>query len=411
MKILVLNCGSSSVKYKMYNMDSHEVLAQGGVEKLGLPGSFLKFTMPDGEKVVLEKELPEHTAAIEFILSILTDKKYGCISSFDEIDAVGHRVVHGAEEFSSSVEITKEVIGKMVECIDLAPLHNPPNLKGIRAMSTLLPGVPQVGVFDTAFHQTMPDYAYMYGLPYSYYKKYGIRRYGFHGTSHRYVSRRACDVLGVPYEQQRIITAHIGNGGSIAAVKGGKSIDTSMGLTPVEGLLMGTRCGDVDAGALTYLMGKEGLDSKGLSDLINKRSGVWGLSGISSDMREIEAAVAEGDRRAILALNVYNYRIKKYIGAYAAAMGGCDILVFTGGVGENQWRTRKVVCENMEYMGMKIDVEKNDCMRGEEMVISTPDSKVTIIVVPTDEEFTIASDTLEILNKKKEQSENRQIEL
>ena len=399
MKILVLNCGSSSVKYKLFNMDTHEVLAQGGVEKLGLPGSFLKFTQPDGKKVILEKEMPEHNAAIEFILSVLTDDKYGCIKSYNEIDAVGHRVVHGGEAFSGSVEITPEVIGKMVECIDLAPLHNPPNLKGIRAMSALIPGIRQVGVFDTAFHQTMPDYAYMYGLPYSLYKKYGIRRYGFHGTSHRYVSKRACDILGVPYEEQRIITAHVGNGGSIAAVKNGKSIDTSMGLTPVEGLLMGTRCGDVDAGALTFIMDKEKLDAKGLSDLINKQSGVQGLSGISSDMREIEAAVAEGDKRAIMALNIYNYRIKKYIGAYAAAMGGCDILVWTGGVGENQWATRRVVCENMEFMGMKIDVEKNEGMRGEEMVISTPDSKVTIIVVPTDEEYMIASDTMDILGK------------
>jgi acetate kinase len=399
MKILVLNCGSSSVKYKLFNMDTHEVLAQGGVEKLGLPGSFLKFTQPDGKKVILDKELPEHNAAIEFILSVLTDEKYGCIKSYNEIDAVGHRVVHGGEAFSGSVEITPEVIGKMVECIDLAPLHNPPNLKGIRAMSALIPGIRQVGVFDTAFHQTMPDYAYMYGLPYSLYKKYGIRRYGFHGTSHRYVSKRACDILGVPYEEQKIITAHVGNGGSIAAVKNGKSIDTSMGLTPVEGLLMGTRCGDVDAGALTFIMDKEKLDAKGLSDLINKQSGVQGVSGISSDMREIEAAVADGDKRAILALNIYNYRIKKYIGAYAAAMGGCDILVWTGGVGENQWATRRVVCENMEYMGMKIDVQKNEGMRGEEMVISTPDSKVTIIVVPTDEEYMIASDTMDILGK------------
>ncbi|MDH6356327.1 acetate kinase [Parabacteroides sp. PF5-9] len=400
MKILVLNCGSSSVKYKLFNMDGQDVLAQGGVEKLGMPGSFLKFTLPDGEKVVLEKDLPEHTVAIEFILSILIDEKYGCIQSYNEIDAVGHRVVHGAEEFNSSVEITPEVIGKMVECIDLAPLHNPPNLKGIRAISSLLPEIRQVGVFDTAFHQTMPPYAYMYGLPYSYYKKYGIRRYGFHGTSHRYVSRRACDILGVRYEDQKIITAHIGNGGSITAIKDGKSVDTSMGLTPVEGLLMGTRCGDIDAGALAYLMDREGLDAKGVSDLINKRSGVWGLSGISSDMRDIEAAVADGDKRATMALDVYNYRIRKYIGAYAAALGGCDILVFTGGVGENQWRTRQVVCENMEYMGMKIDVAKNDGMRGEEMVISTPDSKVTVMVVPTDEEYMIASDTLEILTKK-----------
>lgn len=399
MKILVLNCGSSSVKYKLFNMDKHEVLAQGGVEKLGLPGSFLKFTLPSGEKVILEKELPEHNAAIQFILSVLTDDKYGCIKSFSEIDAVGHRVVHGGEAFSGSVEITSEVIGKIVECIDLAPLHNPPNLKGIRAMSALIPGIRQVGVFDTAFHQTMPNYAYMYGLPYSLYKKYGIRRYGFHGTSHRYVSKRACDILGVPYENQRIITAHVGNGGSLAAVKNGKCMDTSMGLTPVEGLLMGTRCGDVDAGALAFIMDKERLDAKGVSNLINRQSGVQGLSGLSSDMREIEAAVAEGDKKAIMTLNVYNYRIKKYIGAYAAAMGGCDILVWTGGVGENQWATRLAVCQDMEYMGMKIDVAKNDHMRGEEMVISTPDSKVTIIVVPTDEEFMIASDTMDILGK------------
>lgn len=399
MKILVLNCGSSSVKYKLFDMDKNDVLAQGGVEKLGLPGSFLKFTLPGGEKVILEKELPEHNAAIQFILSVLTDDKYGCIKSFDEIGAVGHRVVHGGEAFSGSVEITSEVIGKMVECIDLAPLHNPPNLKGIRAMSALIPGIRQVGVFDTAFHQTMPDYAYMYGLPYSLYKKYGIRRYGFHGTSHRYVSKRACEILGVPYEQQRIITAHVGNGGSIAAIKDGKCMDTSMGLTPVEGLLMGTRCGDVDAGALAFLVDREGLDAKGLSDLINKRSGVQGLSGLSSDMREIEAAVADGDKRAIMTLKVYNYRIKKYIGAYAAAMGGCDILVWTGGVGENQWATRLAVCKDMEYMGMKMDAEKNDHMRGEEMVISTPDSKVTIIVVPTDEEYMIASDTMDILGK------------
>jgi acetate kinase len=397
MKILVLNCGSSSVKYKLFDMNSHEVMAQGGVEKLGLPGSFLKFTQPDGAKVVLEKELPEHTAAIEFILSILTGKEYGCIQSLEAIDAVGHRVVHGAEQFSSSVEITSEVIDKMVECIKLAPLHNPPNLKGIHAMSSLIPGIRQVGVFDTAFHQTMPDYAYMYGLPYALYREHGVRRYGFHGTSHRYVSARACDILGVPYEKQRIITAHIGNGASITAIKGGQSVDTSMGLTPVEGLLMGTRCGDIDAGALTYLMDKEGLDAKGLSDLINKRSGVLGLSDISSDMREIEAAVAEGNKQATLALKVYNYRIKKYIGAYAAALGGLDILVFTGGVGENQWTARQAVCADMEYMGIQLDRQKNDGMRGEEKVISAPDSKVTVIVVPTDEEFMIAKDTKMVL--------------
>ncbi|MDR1918903.1 MAG: acetate kinase [Tannerellaceae bacterium] len=400
MKILVLNCGSSSVKYKLFDMEKHATLAQGGVEKLGLPGSFLKFTLPDGKKVTLEHELPEHTAAIEFILNILKDEQYGCIRSFDEIDAVGHRVVHGAETFSSSVEITPEVIEKMVECIDLAPLHNPPNLKGIRAMQALLPHISQVGVFDTAFHQTMPDYAYMYGVPYAMYTNYGIRRYGFHGTSHRYVSARACKLLGLPYEQQRIITAHIGNGGSLTAIKNGESIDTSMGLTPVEGLLMGTRCGDIDAGALIYLMDKEGLDVKGASDLVNKQSGVWGLSGISSDMREIEAAVAQGNPKAILALKVYNYRIRKYIGAYAAALGGLDLLVFTGGVGENQWSTREAVCSDMEFMGIRLDKEKNRGIRGEETIISLPDSQVTVMVVPTDEEYTIASDTMEILAKK-----------
>ncbi|MCC8144525.1 MAG: acetate kinase [Tannerellaceae bacterium] len=399
MKILVLNCGSSSVKYKLFDMDKNEVLAQGEVERLGLEGSFLKFTQPDGTKVVLEKDMPEHNVAIEFILSILTDETYGCIQSYNEIGAVGHRVVHGGEVFQSSVEIDNEVISKLVECIDLAPLHNPPNLKGIRAMSALIPGIRQVGVFDTAFHQTMPDYAYMYGLPYSLYKKYGIRRYGFHGTSHRYVSKRACDVLGLPYEQQRIITCHLGNGGSIAAIKDGKSVDTTMGLTPVEGLVMGTRCGDVDAGALCYIMDKEGLDAKGLSYLINNRSGMYGLSGISSDMREIEDAIDENDRRAIMAMSVYDYRIKKYIGAYAAALGGVDVLVFTGGVGENQWRTRSKVCKDMEFLGVKLDEEKNDGMRGQEMVISTPDSKVTVIVVPTDEEYMIACDTVAILDK------------
>ena len=399
MKILVLNCGSSSIKYKLFDMTSGNVIAQGGIEKIGLPGSFLKLTDKNGEKVILEKEIPEHHEGIQFILHVLTDEKYGCIKDFKEIDAVGHRVVHGGEKFASSVLITKEVIAKIIECSELAPLHNPANLKGINAIENLIPGIPQIAVFDTAFHQTMPDYAYMYGLPYELYEKYGIRRYGFHGTSHRYVSKRACDILGVPYEEQRIITAHIGNGGSIAAIKNGKCIDTTMGLTPTEGLLMGTRCGDVDAGAIPFIMEKEHLDANGLSVLINKKSGVAGLSGVSSDMREIEAAVKAGNPKAIMALKVYNYRIKKYIGAYAAAMGGCDILVWTGGVGENQWATRRDVCLDMEYMGMKIDIAKNDGLRGEEAVISTPDSKVTIIVVPTDEEFMIASDTLNILSK------------
>lgn len=398
MKILVLNCGSSSVKYKLFNMDTHEVLAQGGVEKLGLPGSFLKFTQPDGKKVILEKEMPEHNAAIEFILSVLTDDKYGCIKSFNEIDAVGHRVVHGGEAFSSSVEITPEVIGKMVECIDLAPLHNPPNLKGIRAMSALIPGIRQVGVFDTAFHQTMPDYAYLYAVPYELYEKYGVRRYGFHGTSHRYVSQRVCEYLGIKAEGLRLITCHIGNGGSIAAIKDGKCIDTTMGLTPLEGLMMGTRSGDIDAGAVTFIMDKEGLTTTGVSNLLNKKSGVLGISGVSSDMRELEAAVAEGNPKAILAENMYFYRIKKYIGAYAAALGGVDVILFTGGVGENQASCRAGVCEGLEFMGVKIDAEKNK-VRGEEAIISSDDSKVKVVVIPTDEELLIASDTMTVVSK------------
>ena len=399
MKILVLNCGSSSIKYKLFDMTSGEVMAQGGIEKIGLPGAFLKLTDKDGKKVVIEREIPGHQQGIEFILSVLTDATYGCIKDYKEIDAVGHRLVHGGEEFASSVLINQDVINKVIECSDLAPLHNPANLKGVRAMEALIPGIPQVAVFDTAFHQTMPDYAYMYGLPYEMYKKYGVRRYGFHGTSHRYVSRRACEILGVPYEDQKIITAHVGNGGSITAIKNGKSVDTSMGLTPVEGLLMGTRCGDVDAGALSFIMDKEGLDGHGLSDLINKKSGVAGLVGGSSDMRDLENAVAAGDERAIMTLDVYNYRIKKYIGAYAAALGGVDIIVFTGGVGENQASCRSGACEGLEYMGVKLDLEKNK-IRGEEAVISAEDSKVKVVVIPTDEELMIASDTMAILNKK-----------
>lgn len=400
MKVLVLNCGSSSIKYKLFDMSLGKVMAQGGIEKIGLPDSFLKLTGKDGKKVILNKEIPNHHEGIEFILSVLTDASLGCIKEYKEIDAVGHRVVHGGEKFASSVLLTKEVLDKVVECSDLAPLHNPANLEGIAAMEALIPGIPQVGVFDTAFHQTMPPRAYMYGLPYEYYTKYGIRRYGFHGTSHRYVSKRACEILGVDYDGQKIITAHVGNGASIAAIMNGKCIDTSMGLTPTEGLLMGTRCGDIDPGAIPFLMNKEGLDAEALSVILNKKSGVAGMYGGSSDMRDLEAAVERGDEKAIIALEVYNYRIKKYIGAYAAAMNGCDILVWTGGVGENQWATRLAVCKDMEYMGMKIDEAKNEGMKGKEMVISAPDSKVTIIVVPTDEEFMIASDTMDILSHK-----------
>ncbi|MGI6520519.1 MAG: acetate kinase [Fermentimonas sp.] len=397
MKILVLNCGSSSIKYKLFMMEKKEVIAQGIIEKIGMKGSFLKVTLPNGEKVMLEGEILEHRAGIEYILGVLLSEKYGCIKSLDEIDAVGHRVVHGGERFNTSVLITEEVIDMLNECIELAPLHNPPNLKGIYAIQELLPDTPQVSVFDTAFHQTMPDYAYMYGIPYSLYEKYGIRRYGFHGTSHRYVSKRACEFLNVPYEEQRIITAHIGNGGSLAAIKNGKSIDTSMGMTPVEGLIMGTRSGDVDPGVISYIMDKERMSAQGISTLVNKFSGVLGMSGVSSDMREIEAAIKEGNKRAKLALDAYNYRIKKYVGSYAAAMGGVDILVFTGGVGENQASTRSDVCKDMAFMGIELDEELNASVRATEVLISKPESKVKVVIIPTDEELTIAKDTVEIL--------------
>ncbi|MBS5796708.1 MAG: acetate kinase [Dysgonomonas mossii] len=399
MKILVLNCGSSSIKYKLFDMESKAVIAQGGVEKIGLKGSFLKFPLPNGDKVVLEGEILEHQAGIEYILGVLTSSKYGVLGSLDEIDAVGHRVVHGGEEFNSSVFITDEVIKKMEECIELAPLHNPPNLAGIYAVKELMGNIPQVGVFDTAYHQTMPAKSYMYGLPYSLYEKYGIRRYGFHGTSHRYVSRKGCDLLGVPYEKQRIITAHIGNGGSLAAIYGGKSVDTSMGMTPVEGLLMGTRSGDVDAGIISFIMEKENIGTQAISTLVNKHSGLLGVSGVSSDMRELRAAMDEGNERAILAFDMFVHRIKKYVGAYAAVLGGVDILMFTGGIGENAIAVREQVCKDMEYMGIKLDVEKNAKIQGEEAVVSAPDSKVIVMVVPTDEEYMIASDTMEIVNK------------
>jgi acetate kinase len=398
MKILVLNCGSSSIKYKLFDMTDKSVIAQGGIEKIGLPGSFLKLTLPDGSKKILEKDIQEHTAGVEFILQTLTSAEYGAIKSMDEIGAVGHRMVHGGERFTESVLLDKEVLEAFTACNDLAPLHNPANLKGVNAISAILPNVPQVGVFDTAFHQTMPDYAYLYAIPYELYKKYGVRRYGFHGTSHRYVSKRVCEFLGVDIHKQRIITCHIGNGASIAAIKDGKCIDTTMGLTPLEGLMMGTRSGDIDAGAVTFLMEKEGLDTKGISNLLNKQSGVKGIFGVSSDMRELEAGVANGEPMAILAENMYFYRIKKYIGAYAAALGGVDIIVFTGGVGENQQTCRAGVCKGLEFIGVEMDAERNK-VRGEEAILSTDASRVKVVCIPTDEELMIASDTVAILNK------------
>lgn len=397
MKILVLNCGSSSIKYALYNMDDKSVMTSGGAERVGLDGAFVKVKLPNGEKKTVMHDIPEHTEGVKFIFSLLTDPEIGVIKDFNEIDAVGHRMVHGGEKFNKSVVLTDEVLKTFEECIDLAPLHNPANLKGVKAVSELMPGLPQVGVFDTAFHQTMPAHSYLYAIPYELYEKYGVRRYGFHGTSHRYVSKRVCDFLGVNPADKKVITCHIGNGGSIAAVDGGKCVDTSMGLTPLEGLMMGTRSGDIDGGAITFLEKKLGLDADGMSNLLNKKSGVLGITGISSDMREIESANDEGNERAKLALDMYSYRIKKYVGAYAAAMGGCDIIVFTAGVGENQASMREDVCKNMEYMGVKLDVEKNKTIRGEEAIISTPDSKVTVCVIPTDEELMIATDTMNLL--------------
>ena len=398
MNVLVLNCGSSSVKYKLFQMPEGKVLAQGGVEKLGLSDSFLKLKLSSGEKVVLEKDMPEHTVAIDFILKTITGSEYGCIKSLSEIDAVGHRLVHGGDKFSESVVITDAVVESVKQCIDLAPLHNPSTLKGVAAVTELIPGVPQVGVFDTAFPQTMPQRAFMYALPYEYYEKYGVRRYGFHGTSHRFVSKRACEFLGLDYNKVRIITAHIGNGASMCAIKEGKCIDTTMGLTPTEGLMMGTRVGDVDPGALVFIGEKEGLSMAQLSEVINKKSGVLGVSGVSSDMREIEEAISQGNERAKLALEMYDYRIKKYVGAFTAAMGGLDLLIFTGGVGENQTTTREYVCEDMQYMGIEIDKTLNAKIHGDEALLSTKESKVKVVVIPT-EELMIALDTVALTSK------------
>ena len=400
MKVLVLNCGSSSIKYKLYDMNGQKELASGGIEKIGLPDSFLKFTLSDGSKQVITKEIKEHTAGIELILKTLTDAKYGAIKSLDQIDAVGHRVVHGGDKFCSSVVINQEVIDKIEECVDLAPLHNPANLKGIYAIQKILPKVPQVAVFDTSFHQTMPSYAYIYALPYDYYEKYGVRRYGFHGTSHRYVAKRGCEFLGIDLENSRIITAHIGNGGSITAIKNGKSIDTSMGMTPVEGLMMGSRSGSVDPGVLTYLMDKENLSTQQINDIINKKSGLVGVSGVSSDMRDIENAIEQGNERARLAMDMYFYYILKYISGYIAVLGGVDAIIFTGGVGENQPIMRKYVCDSLAFLGVDFNNELNDRIKGRETELTFPNSKVRVAVIPTNEELAIAIDTEELVEGK-----------
>ena len=398
MKILVLNCGSSSIKYALYNMDDNSVMTSGGAERVGLDGAFVKVKLANGEKKQIMHDIPEHTEGVKFIFSLLTDPEIGVIKSLDEIDAVGHRMVHGGEKFAESVIITPEVIEAFEAVSDLAPLHNPANMKGVNAVSELMPGLPQVGVFDTAFHQTMPAKAYMYAVPWELYEKYGVRRYGFHGTSHRYVSKRACDFLGIPQEGCKMVTAHIGNGGSLAAVVDGKCVDTTMGLTPLEGVMMGTRSGDIDGGAVTFIQKKLGLDADGISNLLNKKSGVQGLCGFS-DMRDVESAAKSGDQKALVAQQSYFYRIKKYIGAYAAAMGGIDVLVFTAGVGENQSIMREMSCEGLEFMGIKIDKDVNNQIHGKEAIISTPDSKVKVVVIPTDEELMIATDTMSLEKK------------
>lgn len=399
MKVIVLNCGSSSIKYQLFDMPSADVVAKGLVDKIGLKGASIKHTRNDGTVLKLEGEILDHQAGIEHVLAILTHKDYGSISALEEIGAVGHRVVHAGEKFNGSVAITPAVIEALEECIDLAPLHNPPNLEGIYAITNLLPQVPQVGVFDTAFHQTMPEYAYLYGIPYSLYEKYKVRRYGFHGSSHRFVSKRAAEILGKDIKDLKIISCHLGNGASIAAIDGGKSVDTSMGMTPVEGLVMGTRCGDIDAGAVLYIADKEETSIPFTNTLLNKHSGVLGLSGVSSDMRDVEKAAGEGNHRAQTALDIYHYRIRKYIGSYAAAMGGVDVVILTGGVGENGWETREECLKGFEFMGLHFSKERNTKVRGKETILSADDSKVIAMVVPTNEELVIAQDTFEIVAK------------
>lgn len=424
MKILVLNCGSSSLKFALIELPNYRVLTSGNEERVGLNDSFITFRRPDGSKERRTYEIPNHTRGVEIILDILKEEQFGYIKSFDEIDAIGHRLVHGGERFAHSVRITPEVITELHACSDLAPLHNPANILGIEAVTKILPETPQVGVFDTAFHQTMPAQAYMYGLPYEFYDKYRIRRYGFHGTSHDYVSTKGAELAGIDINNSRIITAHIGSGASMAAILNGKSVDTSMGLTPNEGLMMGTRAGDIDSGVIDYLLSKEDfdtdfikpyfhprkesegerpekdmhrLDHKDVTYLLTKKSGVAGISTQGPDMRDVAKMADEGSERDLLALDMHGYRIKKYVGAYAAALGGLDLLVFTAGVGENRPQLRSGVCEGLEFMGIKIDEEANAQAIGESRIISTPDSRVKVVVIPTDEEYMIARDTYRLL--------------
>lgn len=392
MNILVINCGSSSLKYQLINMENETVLAKGLAERIGIEGSQVKHEATGKEKKVYTEPLSTHKEAINTVLKALVDPVYGAVKDLKEIDAVGHRVVHGGEKFANSIVITEDVIKTMDECTDLAPLHNPPNIIGINACRELLPEVPMVGVFDTAFHQTMPEEAFIYPLPYELYKELGIRRYGFHGTSHKYVAERVGAMMNKDIKDLKIITCHLGNGASVTAIKDGKSVDTSMGLTPLEGLVMGTRCGDIDPAIVTFLMDKKNMTTKEINNLMNKQSGVLGISGVSSDFRDIEGAAKEGNKRAQLALDKFHYTVRKYIGAYAAAMGGVDVIVFTAGLGENSKSSRMEICEGLEFLGIEIDAEKNDC-RGKEVEISKDNAKVKAFVIPTNEELMIARET------------------
>ena len=402
MKILVLNCGSSSIKYQLFDMSADEnVLAKGLLERIGQSIGIVNHTPMGKDKIKYETPIPNHTAGIEIIINLLLDKEVGVINSLSEIKAAGHRVAHGGEHFKNSVLINNDTLTEISNCIQLAPLHNPANLKGILAVEKLIPGLPQVAVFDTSFHQSMPDYAYIYGIPYEYYENFAIRRYGFHGTSHKFVAEKAANMIGKNINDLKIISCHLGNGASITAIDRGVSIDNSMGFTPVEGLIMGTRCGDLDVGALLFIMEKENLDTKQANDLVNKKSGVLGISGISSDMRDLENAAMQGNERAKLALDVYAYKVKKYIGSYIAAMNGLDLLIFTGGIGENSMYIREQITSNMEYLGIKIDKNINDSTKGVDAIISTEDSKVCTIVATTNEELVIARDTMRIVDNLK----------
>ena len=397
MNVLVINCGSSSLKFQLINSESEAVLAKGLCERIGIDGR-LTYQPAGGEKNVSEKAMPTHTEAIQFVIDALTDADTGVVKSLDEIGAVGHRVVHGGEKFAKSVVVTPEVKAAIAECNDLAPLHNPANLIGIEACESLMPGTPQVVVFDTAFHQTMPEKAYMYGLPYEYYEKYKVRRYGFHGTSHSFVSKRVAEIVGKPYNATKTIVCHLGNGASVSAVLNGESVDTSMGLTPLEGLVMGTRSGDIDPAIVTFIREKEGLEPGVANEILNKKSGVLGISGVSSDFRDIEAAAEEGNERAMLALKVFAHKVRFYIGAYIAEMNGVDAIVFTAGVGENDISMRDIICNDLGNLGIKLDVVKNK-VRGKEMIISREDSKVKVLLIPTNEELMIARDTFNIVTK------------